>query len=189
MDWSELISYDTQSGVAVWKERDLSLFHDLRACKIWNSRFKGKVAGSIHTDDTGRKCLHLSFKNKKYKGHRVFWEIINGSIPNGMTVDHIDQNPLNNKISNLRLATEQEQKRNMPIPKHNSSGVVGVQWDKKAGKWRARIGIDGKSIELGLRDEFSEAVLLRKRAEVNYGFHTNHAVNESAAKLRAGEQP
>lgn len=187
MNWSEIIYYNPEKGLATWKYRGISQFSDLRTYKSWNARHKGKIAGSIHTDETGRKCIHLKINKRCYKAHRVFWEITHGPIPEGMTVDHIDQNPLNNKITNLRLATQQDQKRNMPIPKHNTSGVVGVQKDKRSGKWRARIGVGGKSIDLGLCDSFDDAVSLRKAAEISYGFHPNHASMNK--KHLTGEQP
>lgn len=138
-------------------------------CKIC----RGK-AGSVHTDNTGRKCIHVSINNRKYKGHRVCWELVNGPIPPGMTIDHIDHNPLNNRISNLRLANQTEQKRNMPISKRNSSGVVGVCWNKKAKKWLAKIGVNGKIIELGASKKIEDAIEMRKKAEIDYGFHKNH---------------
>lgn len=140
---SELLEYNHETGVLVWKERGIRCFGSIRSKNVWNAKYAGKEAGSIHTDGTGRKCIHVSINNRKHKGHRICWELINGPIPDGMTIDHIDHNPLNNQISNLRLASQVEQKRNTPIQKNNSSGVVGVGWSKKGqavesenwGKW------------------------------------------------------
>lgn len=171
---NDLLAYQPETGSLTWKQRGVSGFSSARSCSVWNAKYAGKAAGSIHTDNTGRKCIHVTINDRKRKGHRVCWELINGPIPTGMTIDHIDHNPLNNRISNLRLATQTEQKRNMPISKNNSSGVVGVCWSKKAKRWRARIGVDGKVIDLGTSEFIEEAIAMRKRAEIEYGFHKNH---------------
>ena len=49
--------------------------------------------------------------------HRLVWETFRSSIPNGMTVDHIDRNKTNNNVDNLRLATKTEQQRNKSTTK------------------------------------------------------------------------
>lgn len=189
IDWQMFLEYDPDSGVAKWKERDVSMFVSKRACSIWNKRFAGKVAGSIHTDGIGHQVMHVTILWRKYIAHRLFWEICNGAIPDGMTVDHIDQNPLNNKLSNLRLATQTDQHRNRPIQANNRSGIVGVGWSKKYKKWRARIGNGRSCIELGMYADINDAIFARREAEMNLGFHENHGLKVSpnfAAQLRAG---
>lgn len=53
--------------------------------------------------------------NKKFLVHRVVWEAFNGTIPQGMDIDHIDGNPKNNKLDNLQILTRQDnlKKRNI----------------------------------------------------------------------------
>ena len=65
---------------------------------------KGTVAGTY--DQHGYK--YIRSQGKKYQVHRIIWEIHNGDIPEGVVIDHIDRNPRNNKIENLRLATRQQ---------------------------------------------------------------------------------
>ena len=87
--------------------------------------------------------------------HRVILERMLGrTLVRGEQVDHIDHNGLNNRRSNLRLATSSENhwnQRSFGRPKH--SVYRGVTWHKGAKKWRARINIDGKQIHLGYYDD------------------------------------
>ncbi len=82
--------------------------------------------------------------------------------------DHIDRNPLNNRRSNLRQATQAENTKNKSKQKNNTSGVTGVGWVKKVCKWRARITFNEKEIYLGVFDDKVDAIKARLRAEKEY---------------------
>jgi hypothetical protein len=64
----------------------------------------------------------------------------------------------------------------LPKSKRNISGITGVFKHTQTGSWQAQIRINGKSKHLGSFQIFEEAVLARKTAEVNYGFHKNHGI-------------
>jgi len=81
--------------------------------------------------------------------HRIIWEIFNGSIPKGKEVDHINGNKSDNRIENLRLATRSENLLNRKKARDNTSGFIGVSFDKERSKWQAKIQIDGKLIFFG----------------------------------------
>jgi hypothetical protein len=72
------------------------------------------------------------------------------NAPNGMQVDHIDGDTLNNRRSNLRLATHTQNQQNKRRYKNNTSGFKGVYWDKQCLKWKALIAVNGKRKLLGL---------------------------------------
>ena len=78
-------------------------------------------------------------------------------------VDHIDNNALNNKLSNLRYATRYENSLNRPLQKNNTSGYAGVS--KSGDRWQAVIKEKGKSIHLGSFQTKEEAIEKRKEAE------------------------
>jgi hypothetical protein len=82
--------------------------------------------------------------------------------------DHIDRNQLNNRKCNLRPATHQENRRNSTKPKNNTSGFIGVYLNKKDGKWKAKIKVDGKVISLGHYYNKADAVKARLKAEAKY---------------------
>lgn len=94
---------------------------------------------------TGNRKKYTSYAVTKHtKMHRV---ILNA--PDGLEVDHIDGNGLNNQRSNLRLCTHRENQRNRPKNKNNKSGYKGVFWNSRANKWRVGIRVDRKDIFLG----------------------------------------
>lgn len=74
------------------------------------------------------------------------------NTPEGMVVDHIDGNRLDNRKTNLRICTRLENSWNQK-PRNNVSGYKGVSFYKPRNKWRARIGQD----YIGLFDTKEEA--------------------------------
>jgi hypothetical protein len=54
------------------------------------------------------------------------------------------------------------------------SGITGVHWNTKTGKWRSAMQTDGRKIHLGYFDVLNDAAVARKVAEIKYGFHQNH---------------
>jgi hypothetical protein len=88
--------------------------------------------------------------------HRL---IMNAKV--GDQVDHIDHGTLNNQRANLRVCTKSQNHMNQRKLSNNTSGIIGVTWDKNAGKWKAEIMCDKKSIYLGLFNDKHEAALTR----------------------------
>lgn len=83
-------------------------------------------------------------------------------------IDHINQNPLDNRKVNLRVATKSQNAINCKIYRSNSSGIKGVGWYKKANKWLVQLTINHRKLYLGLFKDFNEAVKTRKLAEERY---------------------
>lgn len=156
--FSHLFSYCPDTGELRWKNTT-SL-----------KRLNGKLAGYVNSGD-GYICVMVGLKN--YKAHRIAWLLTHGKWPDG-EIDHIDHNRTNNKITNLREATQVENSRNLSLSKKNTSGHVGVCWHKYEKKWYAYITVDGKQINLGLHNFIHDAVSARKKAQQELGFHGNH---------------
>lgn len=168
----ELLSYEPESGILRWKERAQKHFSSKRSCSIFNSRFSGKRAGGI-AEIKGKKYRHLRIQNRNFRASRIAWAMHYGKWPENQ-IDHIDGDSLNDAIHNLRDVTCQENLKNRLLRKNNKSGCPGVSWDSEYSKWRARIGVDGKKINLGRFEDLESAIAAKKQAEREYGFHPNH---------------
>ena len=89
----------------------------------------------------------------------------------GITCDHADRNPLNNRRNNLRPATVSENNRNRGLFQNNTSGIIGVSYESKvkgSNKWAARLYFEGKRYWLGRFKEKDDAIRARLQAEAKY---------------------
>jgi len=125
----------------------------------------GKEIGNID-----RGYFKFKFRGQMYVNHRAVYFLNTGVDPEEKTVDHEDGNGLNNKISNLRLATLSQNQDNRKKNKNNTSGITGVLWIKLSKKWRAEIYKDCSRIYLGLFGNKDEAVAVRIAAETDPRF-------------------
>jgi hypothetical protein len=104
--------------------------------------------------------------------HRLIWEMLKGPIPAKMQVDHIDGNRSNNSISNLRILTQAENRRNNHYKTPPNGRIVGISWNKRDKRWHAYIDIGGKHQFLGQFVNIEEAKACRRIAEKQYGIST-----------------
>jgi hypothetical protein len=162
-----LLDYNPGTGIITWKPRPVLKQQD----KGWNSRCAGKTAGNLMK--TG--YIRLAIANKSYQAHRVAWLMHTGEWPEE-EIDHIDHDPANNRISNLRDVSHKQNGRNMSLPRNNTSGVIGIGWDRSRGKWSAKSELDGRTVNLGRFDSLSAASEERTNYELRHGFHQNHGV-------------
>lgn len=84
----------------------------------------------------------------------------------GQVVDHIDNNPLNNCKSNLRITTQAKNTINKVLQSNNTSGVTGVSWDKERKKWAVEIRMNGIKCHLQRWSNLNDAVYARYYAEL-----------------------
>ncbi len=103
----------------------------------------GQKAGNLNS--SGR--LQISIKGKLYLVHRLIFLYHHGYMPK--FIDHIDRNPLNNNIENLREVTKSENGFNRGKNKNNTSKYKCVTYMKDKKKWKAYIKINGKQKHLG----------------------------------------
>lgn len=128
-----------------------------------NNRMTGKRAGSVSS--TGRR--HIKIGNKFYKEHRLAWLYVYGVMP-GMDIDHIDRNPLNNRIQNLRLATKTQNCYNREKPSRGHNSVKGVQFEPRSGNWVSYGSYQKKRIHIGTFESIELAELVSSEFREKY---------------------
>jgi hypothetical protein len=171
----QLLRYETDTGKLYWRERTPDMFSDQKhsaehICNAWNSRFSGKEAFTA-TDSHGYK--HGGLLGRQHLAHRAIWAMLHDEWPSGQ-IDHINGIRTDNRASNLRGVTNQENSANRKLPKNNKSGQIGVLFRHQLQKWQAVIRVNGTLISLGVFVQKTDAILARKKAEAKYGFHPNH---------------
>ena len=156
----QILRYETDTGKLFWKERGLEWFNAEKQTRehnaaIWNGKNAGKEA-FITALPLGHR--YAGIFGQKYLAHRVAWKMAYGTDPIG--IDHIDGDPTNNQILNLRLASFAENARNRTHKSNNSSGVRGVTWHTPSRKWWARVTLNDKTHSLGLYKTIDEAAVV-----------------------------
>src|SRR5215469_1292035 len=129
----EALDYDPETGAFRWRERPSAHFPDEVTRRKWNTRWADKPAGKAHC----RGYLRITLDYKDYLLHRLAWLLGHGEPVPGM-LDHIDGDRRNNRIANLRAATQSENNWNSRLRKNNLVGVKGVR-RMRSGRFSAEI--------------------------------------------------
>ena len=157
----EVLHYCPETGQFTWKVRPCSLVA------------KGSIAGFVTRD--GR--MRIGIDGNKYLSHRLAWLYINGVWPKNH-IDHIDGNPLNNRIKNLRDATQKENSQNIrKAHKDSKSGILGVSWSKASKKWVVHIQTNGILRHIGLFATIEDASFAYLSAKSKFHPFSNHFTN------------
>lgn len=138
----EVISYSPTTGEFFW----LKTLSPRAAA--------GKKAGSFYNG-----YCHIAIDGYRTGAQRIAIALSSGEWPIG-EVDHIDANPLNNQLSNLRAVSGQLNRQNVRRPRaHSGTGVLGVR-QIPSGRYRAQLNTNGKSIYSRVVDSIDEASAL-----------------------------
>jgi hypothetical protein len=166
----QLLDYDQSTGIFTWNERPLSNFPNEQACKTWNTRYCGKMAGSFRAD----RRRQIMINGKLYLSNRLAWLYMNGEWPDHH-IDHKDLNICNDAFDNLRKATNSQNMCNRPMQSNNKSGYKGVSYCRRTRKWQATIRINGKVIHLKRWDTPEQAAeAYAKAAKELHGEFARH---------------
>ena len=142
-----------------FKYEDDKLYRLHKQTNKWNCCSNNKPCG---------RYIQIGINKKLYLLHRLIykyfnedWDLTDTSKKN--EIDHININPLDNRIENLRVVNTSQNNRNRNKFKNCSSKYKGVFWNKLKSKWHAQIKINGKTKHLGLFDNEEDAYLAYKK--------------------------
>lgn len=139
----ELLAYDPFSGHFYWQQ-DRNQF--IR---------KGQRAGQVNEEG----YIRIKVKGRKTYAHRLAWLYVYGSWPKG-EIDHIDVNPSNNSLNNLRVVSRSLNTVRQTQKSNKTSGLpVGITLHKGTGKYWVRF----RKESLGLYTDLNEAVEIRNK--------------------------
>lgn len=134
----------------------------------WKGKHE-KEAGSV--GNRGYRCVCINYR--KYMAHRLIW-IMHGNDPVEM-LDHIDGDQLNNRIENLRAATNSQNQRNQKLRKDSTSGIKGVSWINAYKRWAGQVWHKGKLYRAGyFKDKDECAAAVRALREKLHGEFARH---------------
>jgi hypothetical protein len=163
------INYDPASGSLTWLPLVVPAVNS-RAVSTWNARYAGTPALACR-DKLGYR--RGSIGGDMLLAHRAAWAIHHGRWPTHF-LDHINGNPSDNRLVNLREVDALGNSRNVRLRHNSTTGVVGVSIHSQTGQYWAQIGVGGEVLYLGVYDDLPSAAAARRNAERKYGFHPNH---------------
>lgn len=143
----EILHYNEETGEFRWKVDRGS---------------KAKAGDVAGWNDNGYRSVR--FDDTNHKAHRIAWLMATGYWPKDQ-IDHINLIRQDNRLKNLREATQAQNGQNVSMTRRNSSGYIGVSWAARAGKWLAQIQVNWKNRHLGYFDTPEEASEAYKRAK------------------------
>ncbi len=163
---NHLFTCDAQSGTLTWNiNGDRSRVHA-----------EGKEAGTFSS-----RYMRVYINRKGYALHRLIWKMVHGKDPSGV-IDHIDGNTRNNKISNLREATQSENLQNRIISSNSTTGFKGVYYDKRRNHYLATYVKNGVRFQSNAYSTAEEAdLVLRKLRADNDGEFACNSYRELAS--------
>lgn len=151
----QLLRYEAETGFLFWKTRSVHHFNGtpLRSaehtCANWNARYAGTRAFT-HIGTHGYHVGNLN--NRTELAHRIIMAMHRGAW-DFEYVDHINGNQTDNRIVNLRVATNAENIANSRPRRGSSSKYLGVAKHTQNGNWMAGITKGGVTIYLGVFDD------------------------------------
>lgn len=148
----ELLDYDPDTGAFTWLQ----------------DAPRGKTKTGDRAGCYRPEGYHvIGIRRRRYRSHRLAWLWIHGVWPSA-SLDHINGDPSDNRLVNLREASYPQNAHNAKLRKDNTSGYKGVFWVNHCMKWGAQFVLMGNNIYLGLFENKLDAVTAVRSAREKY---------------------
>lgn len=138
---------------------ETGLFTKVKAHHRWK---QGRPTGWVAAN--GYVYIHIN--GSQITAHRLAWFYVHGQWPT-RKIDHINGNRTDNRIANLREASDRENAENLRAAHvDNLTGFLGVTFEKKSGRYMAQLNSKGKKVwckRFATAEEAHAAYLLKKR--------------------------
>lgn len=165
----ECVALEEDTGALTWRQRPKRHFATEAIWATWNTRWAGKPAfASLCHNGYAQGSLD----GKNYMAHRVVWKLIHGEEPG--EIDHANGKRADNRPDNLRGVDRSANCKNSALRSDNTSGHVGVTWDRSRLKWKAEIQNGGRVRRLGRFSTLEDAIEARRAAQAGMGFSERH---------------
>lgn len=145
-----LLHYDPDTGIFRWRTSGTG---------------RKAEAGNVNKP---RGYMQIRVDGKAYYSHRLAWLYTHGAWPSDQ-IDHINRERADNRIANLREATQSQNQQNRLTK--TSTGTVGVIWHARDARWQVTIRANGARRYLGQFKDLDAAVAARKTAEREHHTH------------------
>jgi hypothetical protein len=133
----------------------------------WRKHRWPKRVGAIADHQTRAGYRIVVINGENYCAHRIIWRLHTGEyLPDGMVIDHINHDPGDNRLCNLRLVTLSENtynttQNNVLTPDTSRRGIMQTKGDR----WKVQINHEGRKLYLGTYDTLPEAIAARTGGE------------------------
>lgn len=163
--------FTEREGVLYWVPRPLDHFTNERTMAWWNKRYSGNVAGCVRKGSADTRWV-VRLNDELFYRYRIIWVMHYGHCPD--VIDHINRLSTDDRITNLRAANQSGNLANSKVARNNTSGIKGVTWYRRDGKWAAQIVVRGKRLHLGYFELLEEAAAARAAAAtMHFGVFSN----------------
>lgn len=152
-----ILDFDPATGIFRWR-------YNPNNPQAWNTRRAGQIAGGRGSRYGAVAIIRIA--GPSYVAHRLAWLITHGEWPMD-EIDHINGDPLDNRLVNLRIVTHSQNQFNKAKQSNNTTGYVGVVHrprTQRSDLWEARISKDGKIVWQAYFTNPQEAAAARRKA-------------------------
>jgi len=156
------------------QQQALDLFEYEKGKLFWRINVSPRArAGAEAGSPSSSGHIKIRYLHKYYLAHRIVFIMFNKNLPD--CIDHINGDPSDNRIENLRAATPSQNAMNKKLNCTSRSKAKNVRWSAERSKWHVQMSIRGKHTHIGTFEDFELAKFVAAEYRDKYhGEFANH---------------